>query len=1212
MPDNCNNKNPLPRSGTSQYQRVLNALLPEFARIDERDDADLILFTKKYAEYLNYYSTMNLVDGDWTVFMNLDISVVLATIAKQRPATYFSYISWVYNIINDYDKPGFVDKYGAAFNNDTAIKLQYKSLFDFLYTIIYGLDEHYSNLTAGFGFKDYLGNTIRSKMAEQVSRLRKYYDGSILAANAMIDSNSQIISAQSPIEVKPVQTLLVQPLTQLWNFTGAPFAPSFHGTTPISKIKNTVNHNIFKGVVENILKQVSAITDTAKPYLDETLTNFPKHSPHYALYLTFIKLFRYAQDDLNKFTGRHLDFYYKDILRLLPRDAHPDDVHLVFELAKNTQSHLVKKDTIFKAGKNAEGVELFYGLTDDIVLNKGVVQSVKSVTRKIVAAAEPFHHIFHAPVANSKDGKGEALGEGDAWKIFGDTGTNELAETGIAVAHSLLFLKEGERIIDLFIDYEGSLAELNNEELKTKFDLYYTGEKEWTKALLNEVKVTEATKKLHCKITIDDSLPACVPYDATLHGAGFETGLPILKLMLKKVQGTYNPALALSQVKIVRLQIDLDVKGVRDVTLQNDVALLDAAKAFEPFGPVPHIGSALIIGSNEIFLKNRHGQMDITMHVDWDKIDKLIYDPANGNANYPYFIDKRVRVGYLKDGQWKIDVSDPNQVQNIFVHDHEDAPDDQEYHCAIKQDISLRLPQFNNTHNFDPTRPYDIQSRSGFMKLEFRGPGDFGHGSYVARLLTATQNKTTPPEEPFAPAIKSFSLDYKISGFINLKLSASVTIKDEIGHFFHIHPFGPALQHKHFLGLNENTSAALPLFPVFNNEGEVFIGIGEFAASQTLAVLFQLSEGSANPNKERQDVRWYYLAANNIWKEFDKTQVVDNTNDLTKSGIVRFSFPSDATNVNTLMGEQLFWIRATIADDSDATCQAIALHAQAAVARLTDHGKTGVEYKSVLEAATISKLLLSDSKIKKISQPYASFNGKSKETNPEFYNHTSERLRHKKRPITIWDYERLVLQQFPQIYKVKCLNHTEVRIKAGTEDDNEIAPGHVVVVTIPDLTNLNAVNPLRPQTSLGTLEEIKLFLEQYMSPFVKLQVKNAKFEEIQLDFKVKFTGDDTSFYHDVLINELELYLSPWANGGKQNIDFGGRISKSILLNFIEERPYVDFVTCFKMNHIVDGVFHFDVEEAEATTARSVFVSYAGSNVQPKHRIEFDNIDCNCS
>ena len=50
--------------------------------------------------------------------------------------------------------------------------------------------------------------------------------------------------------------------------------------------------------------------------LDKTLQDFPSHSPHYALFLTFIKLFRVSQNHLNGFTDRHLKFYYKDILAL--------------------------------------------------------------------------------------------------------------------------------------------------------------------------------------------------------------------------------------------------------------------------------------------------------------------------------------------------------------------------------------------------------------------------------------------------------------------------------------------------------------------------------------------------------------------------------------------------------------------------------------------------------------------------------------------------------------------------------------------------------------------------------------------------------------------------------------------------------------------------------------------------------------------------------
>ena len=47
MANNCTDTNSMNRSGSSQLQRVMNALMPANAKVDERDFADLILFAKK-------------------------------------------------------------------------------------------------------------------------------------------------------------------------------------------------------------------------------------------------------------------------------------------------------------------------------------------------------------------------------------------------------------------------------------------------------------------------------------------------------------------------------------------------------------------------------------------------------------------------------------------------------------------------------------------------------------------------------------------------------------------------------------------------------------------------------------------------------------------------------------------------------------------------------------------------------------------------------------------------------------------------------------------------------------------------------------------------------------------------------------------------------------------------------------------------------------
>lgn len=61
------------------------------------------------------------------------------------------------------------------------------------------------------------------------------------------------------------------------------------------------------------------------------LTKYSKHTPHYTLFLSFLKLLNIAKEKFNEFTKKHLDFYYKDVLRIQNQNAKPDYVHLVVE-----------------------------------------------------------------------------------------------------------------------------------------------------------------------------------------------------------------------------------------------------------------------------------------------------------------------------------------------------------------------------------------------------------------------------------------------------------------------------------------------------------------------------------------------------------------------------------------------------------------------------------------------------------------------------------------------------------------------------------------------------------------------------------------------------------------------------------------------------------------------------------------------------------------
>jgi len=110
-------------------------------------------------------------------------------------------------------------------------------------------------------------------------------------------------------------------------------------------------------------------------------------------------------------------------------------------------------------------------------------------------------------------------------------------------------------------------------------------------------------------------------------------------------------------------------------------------------------------------------------------------------------------------------------------------------------------------------------------------------------------------------------------------------------------------------------------------------------------------------------------------------------------------------------------------------------------------------------------------------------------------------------------------------------------------------------------------------------------------------------------------GFDRGFYTDELQEDINKFLSPWAFDDFDDIAFEGRIHKSRILNFIEERNYVDFVTCMKMylygqdgkRISLDGSEDLDV--AEVTTSAAILVSY-GTHVIKE--VSYDPVTGKCT
>jgi hypothetical protein len=244
----------------------------------------------------------------------------------------------------------------------------------------------------------------------------------------------------------------------------------------------------------------------------------------------------------------------------------------------------------------------------------------------------------------------------------------------------------------------------------------------------------------------------------------------------------------------------------------------------------------------------------------------------------------------------------------------------------------------------------------------------------------------------------------------------------------------------------------------------------------------------------------------------------------------------------------------------DAVCKVIGITAQVAGAVFEDNGNDTSHLKNGIKAKTISKLVNGIPGVKSISQPYSSFGGQSAETDEKYFRRVSERLRHKNRAVSVWDYEHLILQEFPDIYKVKCLNHTKVRTVAGSNRFTYLSPGDVTIVVIPDIVNKNVFDIYQPRVSRTLLNSIQRFVNRLNTMHVNAAVINADYEEVTIQLKVKFRkGFDESYYRKVLNSDITKLLSPWAFENSAPVDFSTSLHRSSVINYVEELEYVDFV-----------------------------------------------------
>jgi len=1191
----CNtikNEHRILHDGTPQGGRASFALHPDYVRVDERGFADWIVFVREYARFLQYYDQNNIASGNWKPFWSHNPAIVLAALASARADWFREETRLIFIEIQKLDNQ----------LNEPLLKQNFNRLFDAVATLAKVLDEHTKMLPDELNIRFSLQNLIQGTLAPAFNKWIAWHKqaASVVAPYPLLDVGDNFLTdrvknmrivGEAP---SAMSIVLTHDFSDDWITDGSPDWATYvnnisadaavFGAVPlITNVAGHINfaarHFFFTNVFETFLKGYAKAVQESGVALLELLQNWNHHEPHFALYLSFLRLFGQERDYLNTLTERHLRFYYERVLHLKTKPALPAHAHVIIELAKQVPAHLLKKGTAFKAGKDSLGKEIIFTLDQDFVANKAQVAELKCVFKAPNAAdlyqftpdlpaykPNDVRRYYAAPIANSEDGLGaELLNENKQWQAFGNKlpdGNKQfwnvnipLVEAGFAIASQYLFLQEGDRTITL--TFNG----ISNGVLNGKtFKIYLTTEKKWY-----ETEGTLAGNQL--VIHLEGDAAAITPYSAKIHGGSFDTGFPMLKAVLVNKTAVIYAYEDIKNLTLNSIDLRVDVTGKKTMALSGPNGPLDASKPFHPFGAAPENGAVFYIGDKEIFQKNSV----VTLSFNWKEIH------GSGFFNSPNGAHPITRFQSLKKATWQTLVSG-----DILPHSNLSAS-----HAFTVDADELILPDFTKNN------PYTSGDIAGFVRFEL--VGDYGYRAYPLEFAKYMSGKrASDPGRLIDDQITAISINYNAT--TNIPLSNTHNYTAQPARLFHLHPFGfetitPANTATRLLPMMVPQTNDGIINNIGKDGGEWYIGIKDLNPPQVLSVLIQVADGSADPLVEKPDnhIEWAYLVGNQ-WISFKKEEVSDGTNALLQSGLVQFSVPREADTVHTLLPDGLHWIRAAVQSAVDATCQIIGIHAQGTGVTLSDNQNDPQLNALPLAAGTIAKLLNADGAVKKVQQPYASFGGRAAETSTHFFTRVSERLRHKNRAITMWDYERMVLEAFPSVHKIKCLNHLRFEPVGNTHIYRELAPGHVTIIAVSNLRNRNAVNLLRPYTSLNDLKKIETFLKKEMTCLARLHVRNPLFEPIRAAFKVRFyPGYDETFYTKLLNDEIIRFLSPWAFEDGEDIGFGGKIYKSALINFVEERPYVDYLEDFKLIHQTVPS-RPDQETIEPSTLCSILVS----------------------
>jgi hypothetical protein len=1155
--------------GTNQNQRTGKNLLKNLFKVDDRTSEDLLGYIYELSKYINYYNSKNKVEGNWNELLKND-SILFITHIVTHPITGLDEDDVSTDVITDADQ------------DENTISID--SLKPWNDRITYWIEQLYR-----------INENI---LADKI----KY-----LVHDAILNFRQQVSTTS--------------------NESGEFTLSNKNSTSLPSFDKEYFDANLSL-ILLTYRKTILQIQNIAKEYLWENIYTSNKHKPDHAIYITFVFLYAHVQKTINETAKKHLDFYFRDVLQLINQKGTPTQTVAVFDLQPTVSNTEIAQGTLLSAGK-------LFGSANEILF-----KTVKPLTAYQIGI-ERIQNLYFNKNEDFNIGISDSTittiifrdliqnngflqtKSGSEASVFGADidirmNANEdaaiIADFGFVIGSPVLFLSEGERYIDIrFIPESESANNILWKKLNQiagsksitlevafstvfgqAFSLYYTTVKGWQKIDLYETSFDQKDNSFTISIRLKKTDPAMNIFQAGLE----KLTCPSIKFELNTDSPFFIYSF-LSGVVLSSIKIEARVEGMKNLSVYNNMGKIALAKPFDLFGSLPQKNSFLMLGHSEWYKKQL---TTCTVHINWLSLPSDFGGFETYYSGYPnaYTNDSfKVQSYVLSDGNWLPENNVDSIVENLFSTEKCLTPEGYTSSRLISyssfelppQCISSMPQDFNLT---DPLK-YTISSQNGFIKFTLTSP-DSGFGGqlypdvFTSVALYNAKNKTQVPypNKPFVPKVDIITVDYTSSDVIDFtnKKTGGTTAREP--YFIQLTPFGL----KTIRNKTENTKQQI--LPTFDSEGYLILTLKITQPAYFISLYFHFLHSDPTELPGNAAIQWEYFEGDQ-WSGLDSKNIIsDATNGFTKSGVIVIQLPYGGTEAST----DIYTIRISPKGSAATfpTLGGIFPNAVEIVCTSTDETVIG----KVISAGSITKPCVKIPAVKAVSQPADSSGGREAEIREDvFYTRVSERIRHSSRAVTIWDYERLVLDQFNTICLVKCTNQNEKW---------KPVPAKITVVVLSKQWSYENQHYL----NVDELAEIKAYLLRKANSFVSISILNPKVDQLlvtcYLEFKTKddFGASIPTPAGDALseINEaIKRFISPLPdmNNGARGI--GDSIIPQELNNLILNFPYVKSIKGLYVEHIVStgfntysaGIFEDD-DIITPSTPWSILLSVPQNNI----------------